>query len=94
MSLHTDIQQSYRGTSVTEEADIPISVLTVASADLTALQLKNMWNFSLSFDWNPSFIYHHCHAGQLVSLLLHTRQLDGSILKVGKTGNRKSFTFI
>lgn len=45
-SRHTDIQQSYRGTSFTEEADIPISVLTVASADLTALQLKNMQNFS------------------------------------------------
>lgn len=56
-SLHTDIQQSCRRTSITEEADIPISVLTIASADLTALQLENMLNFSLNLltGNSPSF---------------------------------------
>lgn len=48
-SLCTDVQQSYRDTSITEEADIPISALTVASTDLTAQQLEDMLTFFLSF---------------------------------------------
>ena len=63
------MQQSFRDTSITGEADVPISALTVASTGLTALQL---WDkvFFFFFDWKLSLPHYYCHSSHIFSSFL------------------------